>query len=107
MENRQDRRLPASTSLALEEVARYHELAKAQLRCARWEMNKRHPRALPLYKAALEAVSTATVALPMDGTVVSEEHTHILQQLVSLRDDIITGTHEATRYLDRTSPDTD
>ncbi|WP_331725483.1 hypothetical protein OG596_38085 (plasmid) [Streptomyces sp. NBC_01102] len=54
---------------ALEKVARYRDLATAQLRCARWESATADPYAVTAYDAALEAVETATLALPADGTM--------------------------------------
>lgn len=80
---------------ALEKVARYRDLATAQLRCARWETAAADPHAVTAYDAALEAVETATLALPADGTMDKQEHEDLLQQLVRIRDDIVVGAHEA------------
>ncbi|WP_189298589.1 hypothetical protein [Streptomyces albospinus] len=80
---------------ALEKMRRYKLLAEAQLRCARWEMEERNPAAVASLKAALTAVSTATLALPADGTLTREEHEERLQSLVNLRDTIVSLAAQA------------
>ncbi|MFD7016630.1 hypothetical protein [Streptomyces sp. NPDC059928] len=79
----------------LEKMDRYRRLAGALHSCARSELAGRNPGAANvLLERALEAVDTATRALPADGTLEAAEHEEHLQSLVILRDNVISASAE-------------